>query len=67
MAEMVGVLMIDGVGARVDGWLEAVNDFYHLRMTLGTDLQKSVAVGRDAKRILAVDPPLRICSRRESC
>jgi hypothetical protein len=55
--EMMGLLMIDGVGWGAE-WMDSVNEFYHLRMTLDTELQKSPA-GRDTKRTLTVDPPLR--------
>ena len=51
--------MIDGVRARVE-WLEMMNDLHQLHMTLDGDLQKS-PTGRDLKRALAVDPPLRTC------
>lgn len=54
---MMGLLMIDGVGWGAE-WVDSVNEFYHLRMTLDSELQKSPA-GRDTKRALAVDPPLR--------
>jgi hypothetical protein len=53
---MMGLLMIDGVGWGAE-WVDSVNEFYHLRMTLDTELAKSPA-GRDTKRTLAVDPPL---------
>jgi hypothetical protein len=61
--EMMGLLMIDGVGWGAE-WMDSVNEFYHLRMTLDTELQKSPA-GRDTKRTLAVDPPLRTIPRRD--
>jgi hypothetical protein len=62
---MMGLLMIDGVGWGAE-WVDSGNEFYHLRMTLDTELQKSPA-DRDTKRVLAVDPPLRIHSTCIAC
>lgn len=48
---MMGIMMIDGAAARLDGLVEVTSDFYFRRMTLASDLPK---------RVLSIDPPLRM-------
>lgn len=47
---MMGIVMIEGVGARLDGLVDVPLDFYHQRMT------NSI---KEVKRIPSLDPPLR--------
>jgi hypothetical protein len=60
---MMGVLVIDGVGARVDSLGEVAFDLYHRRMTLTSALPKTVPLSREAKRAQSVDPLLRMLLR----
>ena len=57
--KMMGIVMIDGV-ARLDGLVEVASDFYYRRMTHASDLPKAVATARESKRVLPIDPPLRM-------
>jgi hypothetical protein len=56
--QMMGVLMIDNVGARLDGLVEVAHDFYYRRMTVASDFAKSTLVEREAKQETRVDPLL---------
>jgi len=57
--KMMGIVMIDGASARLDGLVEVASDFYYRRMTLVSDLPKAGATPRETKRALSVDPPVR--------
>ena len=55
--QMMGVLTIDSVGARLDGLVEVSYDFYYRRMTIASDLSKSSLVETEAKQEARVGPP----------
>lgn len=56
---MMGVMMIDSVGARLDGLVEVAFDFYHRRMALGSDLPKTASAVKEPRRASSIDPPFR--------
>lgn len=56
----MGVLMIDSVGARLDGLVEVAFDFYYRRMTLSSGLPRSGLTLKEPKRTYSIDPPLGI-------
>ena len=45
--KMMGIMMIDGAAARLDGLVEVASDFYYRRMTLASDLPKAGASEED--------------------
>lgn len=57
---MMGIVMIDGVGARLDGLVDVAFDFYHQRMTHSSDLPKAGSPIKEVKRTPSLDPPLRM-------
>lgn len=57
---MMGIMMIDGVGARLDGLVEVAYDFYYRRMTISSDVPKVGSAVKESKRASSLDPPLRM-------
>jgi len=56
----MGVMMIDNVGARLDGLVEVAFEFYHRRMTLASDLPKTASAVKEPRKASSVDPPFRM-------
>ena len=56
--KIMGVMMIDNVGARLDGLVEVAFEFYNRRMTLGSELPKTAA--KEPRKASSVDPPFRM-------
>lgn len=63
---MMGVLTIDGVGARLDDWVDVAFDFYYRRMTLASDLSKTSPVQKGVLHGRRTDPPLGMCTAGRS-
>ena len=57
--KMMGVMMIDNVGARLDGLVEVAFDFYNRRMPFGPGLSKTTSAIKEPRRASSVDPPFR--------
>jgi hypothetical protein len=50
-------MMIDNVGARLDGLVEVAFEFYNRRMTLASELPKTPSAAKEPRKASSVDPP----------
>jgi hypothetical protein len=58
--KIMGVMMIDNVGARLDGLVEVAFEFYNRRMTLASELPKTASAAKEPRKASSVDPPFRM-------